>query len=94
MHDEYKKICPANNPGPGDILFFESGMIDKDGKKILCSESTDKDLKTEISNRYSLCSKARNEWYKKCEQTTDELKRKNHKITIMSMARRAKDCQS
>ena len=93
MHDNYKKNCPPHNPGPGDILFFESGMIDKDGNKILCSEIDNKELKSEISNKYKNCSKLRNEWYNKCEQKTDKLKRKNHKITILSMARRAKECE-
>ena len=92
MHDEYKKICPSENPKPGDLLFYESGIIDKDGNKLLCSEISDKELKKTISDKYKTCSKARSEWYNKCEQQHNIDKRRRHKITVLSMARRSKDC--
>jgi len=92
MHDEYKKICPPSNPSEGDLLFYESGIMCGDGVKQLCSEITDNKFKQNISERYSKCSKARNEWYNKCEQSNKD-KRRKHKITIHSMDRRSKDCK-
>ena len=92
MHDQYKKICPSENPKPGDLLFYESGIIDKDGNKLLCSKISDKELKKTISDKYKTCSEARSNWYNKCEQQHDTDKRRRHKITVLSMARRSKDC--